>query len=133
MVQYMVDTHGLSQRQACKAVNLPRTTHQYKAKTRDDAPIIEELNKLVDKHPAIGFWQSYYGLRRAGFAWNHKRLYRVYTALNLNIRRRGKKRLPARVKQSLFQPERPNEVWSLDFMNDALWDGREVQATQCYR
>lgn len=127
MVQYMTEVHGVSQRQACKAVSLPRTTHQYKPKGRDDGPVIEELNKLVEKHPAIGFWQSYYRLRRAGFAWNHKRLYRVYTALNLNIRRRSKKRLPARVKQSLFQPEKPNEVWSVDFMNDSLWDGRKYR------
>jgi putative transposase len=43
--------------------------------------------------------------------------------LKLNIRRRSKKRLPARVKQALFQPAAPNEVWSVDFMNDSLWDG----------
>jgi putative transposase len=123
----MTEVHGVSQRQACKAVSLPRTTHQYKPKGRDDGPVIVELNKLVEKHPAIGFWQSYYRLRRAGFAWNHKRLYRVYTALHLNIRRRSKKRLPARVKQSLFQPVKPNEVWSVDFMNDSLWDGRRYR------
>jgi putative transposase len=123
----MTKVHGVSQRQACKAVSLPRTTHQYKPKGRDDGPVIEELNKLVEKHPAIGFWQSYYRLRRAGFEWNHKRLYRVYTALHLNIRRRSKKRLPARVKQSLFQPAKPNEVWSVDFMNDSLWDGRRYR------
>ena len=123
----MTEVRGVSQRQACKAVSLPRTTHQYKPKGRDDGPVIEELNKLVEKHPAIGFWQSYYRLRRAGFGWNHKRLYRVYTALNLNIRRRSKKRLPARVKQHLVLPEKPNEVWSVDFMNDSLWGGRKYR------
>lgn len=51
-------------------------------------------------------------------------MYRVYTALGLNIRRRAKKRLPARVKQRLFQPEAPNQVWSLDYLYDSLWDGR---------
>jgi len=56
--------------------------------------------------------------------WNDKRVYRIYTALGLGIRRRAKKRLPARVKQRLFQPEAPNEVWSLDYLYDSLWDGR---------
>jgi putative transposase len=49
----------------------------------------------------------------------------VYTALKLNIRRRSKKRLPARVKQALFHPAAAtNEMWSVDFMSDSLWDGR---------
>jgi len=51
----------------------------------------------------------------------------VYTGLKLNIRRRAKKRLPARVKQVLFQPENINQVWSIDFMCDSLWDGRRFR------
>lgn len=123
----MVAEHGVSQRQACQALNLPRSTAQYKPKAKDDVPLIDALRELVDKHPAIGFWQSYFRLRRKGFVWNHKRVYRVYTAMKLNIRRRFRKRLPARVKQALFQPERINEVWSIDFMSDSLWSGRKFR------
>jgi len=49
----------------------------------------------------------------------------VFTGLELNVRRHSKKKLLARVKQALFQPEALNLVWSLDFMTDALWDGRK--------
>ncbi len=59
--------------------------------------------------------------------WNHKKVYRVYTDMKLNIRRRYRKRLPQRVKQSLYQPQSVNEVWSIDFMNDTLWDGRRFR------
>ena len=120
----MIQEHGVSIRQACKTVELPRTTLMYRPKPKDDDMIIEQLTKLTEQHPSIGFWMCYHRLRRMGYEWNHKRIYRVYTAMKLNIRRRARKRLPARVKQALFQPRQPNQVWSLDYMSDSLWDGR---------
>ena len=120
----MISEHGVSRRQACKAVHLSSSTHRYRRKDGKDEEIILRLHELVEKHPSIGFWQSYFRLRRMGNTWNHKRVYRVYTALKLNIRRRRKRRIPARIKQALFKPEHPNLVWSLDFMADSLWDGR---------
>lgn len=85
------------------------------------------MTELIESHPAIGFWKCHYRLRRQGKKWNHKRVYRIYTKMQLNIRRRAKKRLPARVKQTLFQPEMINQVWSMDFMCDSLWDGRRFR------
>lgn len=110
LAEHMIIEHGISQRQAYKAVSLPRSSGCYKHKIKDAKAVIDQLNKLVDKHAAIGFWQTYYRLRMKGFSWNHKRVYRVYTKLHLNIRRRSKKRLPARVKQALFQPGSFNQV-----------------------
>lgn len=126
-MDYLIQEHDLSQRQACRAVNMPRATYQYKPRAKDDQQIITLLAELVDKHPSIGFWKCYHRLRRQGYQWNHKRVYRIYTGMKLNIRRRAKKRLPARVKQALFQPDRLNQVWSLDFMSDSLWDGKRYR------
>ena len=128
MVEYMQETHQLSQRQACKVVRLSRSSYAYtKVVNSTDDLIIASLSALVDKHPSIGFWKCYHRLRRAGHHWNHKRVYRVYTAMKLNIRRRARKRLPARVKQPLFQPDRANQVWSMDFMQDSLWNGKRYR------
>lgn len=123
----MITTHEISQRQACKAVSLPRSTQRHRRIPKADREVIDQLQELVEKHPAIGFWQSFYRIRRKGFGWNHKRVYRVYTEMKLNIRRRYRKRLPARVKQALYQPESINQVWSIDFMSDTLWDGRRYR------
>lgn len=108
-------------------MNISRSNYQYVHRPDKNEPVREQLRALIEKHPAIGFWQSYYRNRRLEFRWNHKRVYNVYTQMGLNIRRRMKKRLPARVKHTLFQPGQINQVRSLDYMSDSLWDGRKVR------
>ncbi len=108
-------------------MKLPRSTYEYKLKHLSDEPVEQILDQLVSKHPNIGFWSCYHRIRNRGIAWNHKRVRRVYRKMNLNIRRKPKKRLPARIKQALTVPTAPNQVWSLDFMSDALSDGRKVR------
>lgn len=123
-MQALSNEHGLSQRQACCCAGLARSTAQYRKHPPDDTAIIEALGALTLLHPAIGVWQCYHRLRIRGYSWNFKRVYRVYTDMRLNIRRRARKRLPARVRQALSQPTAPNQVWSIDFMHDTLWGGR---------
>lgn len=59
---------------------------------------------------------------------NHKRVYRIYTDMKLNLRRKHKKRLPARVLEPLTQPVRPNLFWSMDFVHDGLIGGRPFRS-----
>lgn len=124
---YFIEKAECSVSKACRIVKLPRSSFQYKAKPKDDTAVEEALCALVQKHPAIGFWQSFHRLRNRGHEWNHKKLRRVYRKMNLNIRRKPKKRLPERVKQSLTYTTSPNQVWSLDFMSDSLQDSRKVR------
>lgn len=126
-MDFLVEGHNLSVRQACKAIKIPRSTYEYNPVARDDQEVILALGDLIESKPGIGFWQCFSRLRKKGFRWNHKKVYRIYTKMQLNIRRRAKKRLPARVKQALFQPERINQVWSIDYMSDSLWDGRKFR------
>jgi putative transposase len=89
--------------------------------------LIDALHELVAKHPSIGFWKCYHRLRRKGHPCNHKRLYRVYTMLRLNVRRRAKRRLPQRIKEPLCLPDGLNQSWSMDFLCDSLVDGRRFR------
>lgn len=123
----MLVQEKLSVRQACKIVHFSRSLILYQKKPKDDSSLIEALHELVAKHPSIGFWKCYYRLRRKGLTCNHKRLYRVYTMLRLNVRRRAKRRLPQRIKEPLCLPAALNESWSMDFLCDSLVDGRRFR------
>lgn len=83
------------------------------------------LVALAERWRRFGYRRLTVMVRREGMIANHKRVYRVYRALGLQVRRRKRKRIairraiPARVK-----PYRPNERWSMDFMSDTFYNGR---------
>lgn len=92
-----------------------------------DRDVIEALTRVTEAHRRWGFWLSYKRLRYDGYKWNHKKVYRVYTELGLQHRRRTKKRLPGRDRQPLDTPAVANAVWAVDFMSDALYVGRRFR------
>ncbi len=59
-----------------------------------DAAVIEVLTTLGTTKPRRGFWKYVDQLWLTGYRWNHKRLWRVYCRLRLDLPRRTKKRLP---------------------------------------
>ncbi len=122
---YLTEEHPLSKRRACASVGLSRSAFyrplvDWRAR---DAEIIEALTTLAEAKPGLGFWKLYDRLRRAGHRWNHKRVRRIYRELRLHQRSRRKKRVPTREPQPLAAPAAPNQVWSADFMSDALYRG----------
>ena len=124
-MDYLVHTHDLTVTRACCGAGLSRSAWYRPLKNRlaYDQPLIDVLQALAEAKPGLGFWKLYRRLRRQGYSWNHKRVHRVYCELKLNIWRRTKKRIPARAPQPLLVPLVPNQVWSADFMSDALYGG----------
>lgn len=105
-------------------LNFSRSVYRYQPDPDRDKEVIDALSYLVEKYPRYGFPKLFVLLRRQGYRWNHKRVHRVYCKMGLNIRRKGKKRLPTRNPQPLSVPDSLNQNWSVDFMSDSLWDGR---------
>ncbi len=90
----------------------------------EDREIVEWLLEAAAAHPSRGFWKFYDLARTQGREWNHKRMHRVYCNLRLNLPRRTKRRVPRRERRPLVAPVSLNRVWAMDFMHDALYDGR---------
>lgn len=105
---------------------MSRSSLHYQS-VKDDSVLIAGLEKLAKDNPCEGFWKCYYRLRNAGEPVNHKRLHRVYKQMQLPIRRKVKKRLPARIKEPLAIPPSFTKTWSIDFMSDALSNGTKFR------
>lgn len=92
-----------------------------------DEEVITLLAELAERFPERSFGKPLQLIRRRALIWNHKRVWRVYCLMKLNQRRRGKKRLPHRHPRPLVAGEQINGSWSIDFLSDALWDGRRFR------
>lgn len=104
------------------------SVYYYRSKSKDqDVKIIAELERIAGEHPTYGFRKMFYLLRSQGFYWNHKRVYRIYVMMGLNLRRKRKRRLPARVKTPHILPINCNVTWSVDFMHDTMINGKSFR------
>ena len=111
---------------ACRILRISRSSLHYKS-VKDDSTVIELLKHLSKNVDDEGFWKFYDRIRLQGHAVNHKRVYRLYKQLGLRIGRKCKKRLPSRVKEKLEVPKTFTDTWSIDFMSDALGNGRKFR------
>ena len=113
---------------ACRIVGIDRKTYHYQATVKPDDSFLKGLlRELSTLYPRYGFKKLFHLIRQQGYPINHKRLYRLYCALTLNLKRKVKKRFPLRLPIPLMQPSASNLCWSLDFMSDALRTGKRFR------
>ncbi len=129
MAKRAVADHGVSIRLACSAFAVSETCYRYEARrSAENDEIADWLIRLTTNQRNWGFGLCFLYLRNVkGFAWNHKRVYRIYKELELNLRIKPKKRLQRAKPEPLAVPMTINEVWSMDFMHDQLEDGRNFR------
>lgn len=122
-------TRGISIQLACRAFSISEGCYYYQPKLGcDNALIADWLVKLTSQWLTWGFGLCFLYLRNVrGFKWNHKRVYRIYKELELNLRIKPKKRLVRAKPAKLEVPTNLNQVWSMDFMHDQLSDQRSYR------
>lgn len=117
-------------RQLCAAFGISLTCWHYQPETASvNVEIANQLTALAAQHKTWGFGLMFLHLRNVqGKPWNHKRVYRIYRELALNLRIKPRKRLEREKPQPLQVPGQPNTVWSMDFMHDQLTDTRSYRS-----
>jgi len=126
MAERAVERHRVSIRLACECLGISPSCFYYQPKlSSENAVIADLLLRLATTNRRWGFGLCFLYLRNVqGYVWNHKRVYRIYREPELNLRIRPKRRIKRDKPDALSVPVSTNQVWSVDFMSDALSDGR---------
>jgi putative transposase len=122
-----METAGISERCACRYTGFARSSQRYRVRRAPRTELRDRLHTLAIVRPRWGYRRLHRLLRRDGWALNHKLTQRVYREEGLHVRRRQRKRV-AVPRTPLTTPTRPNERWSMDFVRDALGNGRAFRA-----
>ena len=125
-VTYAMMTAAVSERRACRYAGFARSSQRYRTRRPLRTELRARLHALATLRPRWGYRRLYVLLRREGYAVNRKLVQRVYREEGLHVRRRKRKRV-AVARVPLPVPIAPNERWSMDFVSDALGDGRKFR------
>jgi putative transposase len=117
----------MSERRACRFFGFARSSQRYRTRRPARRELRERLHTLAVLRPRWGYRQLHRLLRREGWTHNRKLTQRIYREEGLHVRRRRRKRV-AVLRTPLPTPTQANERWSMDFVRDALGDGRAFRA-----
>ncbi len=129
MAKIISEEKDISIRSVCKIFGVSETCYRYKQKlSSEDDVIAHWLMHLTCNQKNWGFGLCFLYLGNIkGFGWNHKRVYRIYKELALNMRIKPKRRLIREKPEKLIVPKTINDCWSMDFMQDSLENGRKYR------
>ena len=129
MVAHVQAFHGLSERRCCVALGVDRSSIRYRSVRPDQTPLRLRIRDLSQTRVRYGYFRIYILLRREGWLVNHKRVYRLYREDGLSLRlKRPRRNVSAAGRERQPAVGAPNELWSMDFVSDALFDGRRLRA-----
>jgi putative transposase len=126
-VQQVIEQHGYSERRACVRVGLSRRTFRLPAPADADSAVRERLRELAQERPRFGSPRLHVLLRREGLVTNHKRTERLYRGEGLSLRKKRRKKRPSHSRVVMPVPDGADQSWAMDFVFDALVNGRRVR------
>jgi putative transposase len=118
--------YQISERQACRLLEIDRATYRYEAEPDRNGKLREELVMLARRKPRYGYRRLHALLARQTWNVNPKRIYKLYREEGLAVRRLKRKRL-ARISPASAKLTAPNQEWALDFVSDSLASGRGIR------
>jgi len=128
VVRHLQGAYGVGERRACSATGFRRSSHRYRSRRDQQVELRIRLRDLAAARMRYGYRRLHVLLRREGWLVNHKRTYRLYSEEGLSIRAKVPRRKRAwRYRMGRPGATAPNEVWSTDFVSDALFDGRPIR------
>lgn len=116
-----------SQRRACGLVGMAPRIYRYASRRPDDEGLRVRLRALAGERRRFGYRRLHILLAREGHSVNHKKLFRLYRAERLGVRKRGGRKRALGTRAPMALPQGVNQRWSLDFVSDALGCGRRFR------
>ena len=104
------------------------TVFRYEPKENNDDVLRKRLRELADLRKRFGSPRLHIMLQRENLVVNHKRTERIYKEEGLALRRKRRRKGAAGVRVVMPAAERPNQMWSMDFVTDSLITGRKFRA-----
>ena len=126
-MRWAIREKSYSQRRACQLVGLQPKTYRHVSRRPDDSDLRARLRALAAQRRRFGYRRLGLLLAREGIQVNHKKLYRLYREERLTVRKRGGRKRALGTRAPMALPQRANQRWSLDFLSDALADGRRFR------
>ncbi|WP_435870127.1 IS3 family transposase [Eleftheria terrae] len=128
LVPDLMRCFGCSQRNALRMVKMSASTYLYRPVKKDDAALKMRIKDITETRVHYGYRRVHVMLRREGHPDNVKRVYRLYREEGLSLRlKRPRRNKAAKLRQPKQLAHAINEIWSMDFVADALSDGRKLR------
>ena len=124
----MVEQFDLSERRACRLVGLSRDSYRHPPiLSTENAALSAAIIDIAQSRRRFGYRRIHDLLRPEFPDVNHKRVYRLYSVAKLAVKKRRKTKRPTTERIPLQIATAVNEVWSMDFVSDALVNGRRLK------